>query len=91
MRTLTLALKAIYFDDIKAGRKLFEYRLDTPYWRKRLEGQIYDQVVLTKGYPRRDDASRRLTLPWRGCHLESLTHEHFGPDPVVVFAINVKH
>lgn len=91
MRTLTLALKAFYFDEIKAGRKLFEYRLVTPYWRKRLEDQIYDQIVLTRGYPKRDDSSRRLALPWQGCHKESLTHEHFGSDPVEVFAINVRH
>lgn len=51
MRILTLPLKGIYFDQIADGEKPFEYRLMTPYWRKRLEGRVYDGIELTKGYP----------------------------------------
>ncbi|NBA95250.1 ASCH domain-containing protein [Pseudomonas sp. R5(2019)] len=91
MATLTLALKGEYFDAIKAGTKTEEFRLVTPYWRQRLEGRIYDQIELTKGYPKRDDQSRRLTLPWQGYRTTTLTHPHFGPEPVEVFAINVQH
>lgn len=89
MRTLTLPLKAEYFDAIKASTKPEEFRLVTPYWRKRLEGRDYDFIVLTKGYPKRDDHSRRLTLPWYGYRRTTLIHPHFGPEPVDVFAINV--
>lgn len=89
MSTLTLALKGEYFDAIKAGIKVEEFRLVTPYWRHRLEGWSYDQIELTRGYPKRDDRSRRLTLPWQGCRLMTLTHPHFGPEPVEVFAIYV--
>lgn len=71
MAKLTLALKGEYFDAIRAGTKLEEFRLVTPYWRKRLEGRHYDFIELTRGYPRRGDP-------------------HFGPEPVVVFAINVQ-
>ena len=39
MSTLVLPLKAEYFHQIKDGTKLEEYRLCTPYWRKRLEGR----------------------------------------------------
>lgn len=88
-RTLTLALKGVYFDAIKACSKPEEFRLVTPYWRRRLEGRAYDQIVLTRGYPRADDAERRLVLPWRGYRLTSLIHPHFGPDLVEVFAIRV--
>ncbi|MCY1167802.1 hypothetical protein D9M73_77750 [compost metagenome] len=89
MKTLTLPVKGIYFDQIKAGTKTEEYRLCTPYWRKRLEGRTYDQVEVTKGYPKRGDAARRLIRPWRGFTVKTITHEHFGPYPVEVFAIKV--
>lgn len=91
MRVLTLPLKGEYFAAIKAGTKAEEYRLVTPYWRHRLEGREYDQVVLTLGYPARDDADRRLVLPWQGFRVTTITHPHFGDDPVEVFAINVQH
>lgn len=88
---LVLPLKAEYFHAIKNGTKPEEYRLATPYWRKRLEGgKAFAHIVLTLGYPARDDASRRLTRPWRGCELKTIQHPHFGPDPVLVFAIDVR-
>ncbi|MES2973423.1 MAG: ASCH domain-containing protein [Pseudomonadota bacterium] len=89
MSTLHLSLKGEYFDAIRSGAKVLEYRLRTPYWRKRLEGRAYTEIVLTKGYPARDDAERRLYLPWRGFHVTTITHPHFGPDPVEVYAIEV--
>lgn len=89
MRTLTLALKGQYFDEIKAGLKLEEFRLVTPYWRRRLEGRVFDQIELTRGYPKRGDASRRITLLWQGFRMRTITHPHFGANPVEVFAIDV--
>lgn len=86
---LHLNLKGIYFDDIAAGTKPWEYRLTTSYWRKRLEGRKYDGVVIKKGYPTKDDRSRMLERPWLGYELQTITHPHFGPDPVEVFAIRV--
>ncbi|HHN0562623.1 TPA: ASCH domain-containing protein [Pseudomonas aeruginosa] len=89
MRTLTLPLKGEYFDEIKAGTKPEEYRQVTSYWRKRLEGRSYDSIELTRGYPKRDDTARRLVLPWKGYRVATITHPHFGADPVEVFAIDV--
>ena len=89
MSTLTLALNGEYFDQIRSGDKTEEFRLRTDYWRKRLVGRSYDHIVLTKGYPARDDQERRLQLPWRGFRETTITHPHFGPDPVDVFAIRV--
>jgi hypothetical protein len=86
---LTLPLKAKYFDAIRDGSKLEEYRLVTPFWRKRIEGRSYDGIVLTKGYPSASDVPRRIEKPWRGYRRITLTHPHFGPDPVDVYAINV--
>ena len=89
MRTLTLPLKSEYFEAIRAGTKPEEYRLLTPYWRRRLEGKSFDQIELTKGYPRRGDSERRLILPWKGYRIITITYKHFGPEPVRVFAIDV--
>lgn len=86
---LVLPLKAEYFNAIKAGTKPEEFRLRTPFWRKRLEGKTFDRVVLTLGYPARDDAARRLVLPWQGMRETTITHPHFGSEPVQVYAIRV--
>lgn len=86
---LVLPLKAEYFHAIKAGEKKQEYRLRTPYWVRRLEGRSFDRVVLTLGYPRADDADRRLVLPWRGMRVTRIVHPHFGPGVVEVYAIDV--
>lgn len=88
-RHLTLPLKRIYFDEIKSGSKLREYRLCTPYWAKRLEGRDYDKIILTLGYPAAADKERRLVMPWRGFEKMRITHPHFGPSEVEVYAILV--
>lgn len=90
MTDLVLPLKDIYFNQIKAGTKTEEFRLVTPYWRRRLEYRTYDRIVLTLGYPKREDTARRLIRPWRGYRVTTITHPHFGPNPVQVFAINVE-
>lgn len=89
MADLHLPLKAEYFNAIRDGSKPEEFRLCTPYWRKRLEGRVYDSIVLTLGYPSASDAERRLVRPWRGYTVKTITHPHFGPKPVKVFAILV--
>lgn len=89
MSTLTLPLKAEYFDAIRDGTKLEEYRLVNDYWTKRLVGRAYDRIVLTKGYPRADDHERRLTRPWRGYSIKEITHPHFNNVPTQVFALSV--
>jgi hypothetical protein len=49
----------------------------------------FDQIELTRGYPKRGDDARRLVLPWKGYRLTTIVHPHFGADPVEVFAIDV--
>lgn len=89
MAKLHLNLKAEYFDQIKSGEKIDEYRLCTPYWTKRLMGQVFEGIVLKKGYPKSGDSSRTLERPWAGFAKKSITHPHFGKNPVFVFAIQV--
>lgn len=87
MADLHIPLKGEYFDQIRAGTKPFEYRLRTPYWAKRLVGRTYDNVVFTRGYPKKTDTARRHVEPWRGYIEETINHPHFGPDNVEVFSI----
>lgn len=89
MRVLNLNLIGEYFHDIREDRKPFEYRLQTEYWRKRLEGRTYDLVRIAWGYPKKGDSSREIFRPWRGFEKIMVTHEHFGSDPVAVYAIHV--
>jgi hypothetical protein len=86
--TLTLALFAEYFHAIKEGRKPLEYRLRNDYWAKRLKGRTYDRIVLTLGYPKAGDESRRIVLPWRGYIEQTIVVPLLGKaKPVDVYAI----
>lgn len=89
MKTLTIPLKKKYFDAIKSGEKKFEYRLMIPFWRRRLENRHYTKIVLTCGYPKRNDKTRRITRLWRGYKRVIIQHDEFGPNEVEVFAIRV--
>jgi len=89
MSDLYMAMKGIYFDQIAAGTKLEEYRLCNPYWARRLHGRLFSRIILTRGYPARDDASRRLVMAWKGCTTRTITHPHFGDTPVRVIVIDV--
>lgn len=86
---LVLPLKGEYFDAIRDGSKPEEFRLFNAYWRKRLEGRAFSCIELTRGYPRADDAARRMRRAWRGWSVCTISHRHFGADPVEVFAIDV--
>lgn len=90
MKALHLNLKGQYFDAIKAGTKEFEYRLNTPRWRRLIEGKEFDKVIIKRGYPKRGDTERTMVLPWGGFEMQTITHPHFGDEPVEVFAIRVR-
>lgn len=89
MADLTIAINGIYFDQIKAGAKLEEYRLVNAYWMKRLFNRQYERLILTRGYPRKDDEDRRINFKYRGFQVKTITHPHFGAEPVRVFAIKI--
>ncbi len=86
---LQLAVKGEYFDAIIRGEKTEEYRLCNDYWNKRIMFREYDRLIITKGYPKRDDSSRRIDVPYDGYEVKTITHPHFGDKPVKVFAIKV--
>jgi hypothetical protein len=86
---LVIPIKGIYFDQIKAGTKPEEFRLFNDYWKKRLIGKTYRNVILTRGYPKKDDQESRLVRKWNGYTVKTITHEFFGNKPEKVFAIDV--
>lgn len=89
MANLQLAVNGEYFDAMKSGEKKEEYRLVNPYWEARLIDRDYDRLIITRGYPKRDDLSKRIDIPYSGFEIKTITHKHFGCDPVRVFAIRV--
>lgn len=96
MANLQLAVNGEYFDQMKRGEKVEEYRLVNPYWCRRLSHghnqqlpRRFNRLIITRGYPRKDDADRRIDIPYDGYEVKVITHPHFGPDPVKVFAIKV--
>jgi hypothetical protein len=91
-RDLILPLKRVYFEQIKAGVKPYEFRLTTPFWQRRIEGRTYRNVILTLGYPKGGgiEGETRLTRKWNGYEVRKLAHDHFGPELVHVYSIDVK-
>jgi hypothetical protein len=86
-RSLVLPVKRVYFEQIASGEKQVEYRRCAAHWLNRLENRHYDEVVITLGYPKKDDTSRRIRFAYAGFRTTVITHEHFGPDAVLVLAI----
>ena len=89
MASIYFAVKEEFFNAILKGSKTEEYRLVNEYWRKRIEGRSFSEVVITLGYPPGWATERILRFPWRGYKIKTITHPHFGPDPVEVFAIKL--
>lgn len=91
MKDLILAVKREYFEEIKAGIKKEEYRLCNEYWTKRLVNRenTFHKLIITLGYPKKDDTDRRLIFPYVGWERKTITHKHFGKKPVEVFAIEI--
>lgn len=90
-KNLQLAVKKEYFDAIKSGDKTEEYRLCNEYWTKRLVNRAdsYNRLIITCGYPKRDDKEKILSFPYVGWERKTITHKHFGEEPVEVFAIKI--
>nr|WP_228299219.1 hypothetical protein [Klebsiella pneumoniae] len=74
---------------MRSGEKTEEYRLVNSFWCRRILARKYDRLIITRGYPRRDDMSKRIDIPYDGYEIKMITHPHFGPEPVKVFAIKV--
>jgi hypothetical protein len=47
---LHLTLKREFFAQIASKQKRTEFRERKPYWRKRLEGRRFDEIIFRNGY-----------------------------------------
>jgi hypothetical protein len=93
---LHLHVKTCYFNEISAGTKTEEYRLANEYWMKRLmvpmeertdRQRYWDAIVIYNAY--KPGPQNQIELPWSGWQMRYITHPHFGPKPVAVFAIKL--
>ena len=89
MTDLIIAGKKKYFEQIKSGEKKEEYRLFNEYWIQRLEGKNFDRLIITLGYPKKDDKEKRLIFKYKGYQIKPIQHELFGKDPLMCFAIDL--
>lgn len=89
MADLVIPVKTKWFNDIQSGDKLWEYRLYKEFWKKRLLNKTFDRVVITLGYPKKDDQSRRLYFKWNGYEIKKIQSEEFGQGKQQCFAINL--
>jgi len=78
MKILILNLKAEYFNEIKEGKKPYEYRLYNEYWKKRLVNREYDEVHFKLGYPRNDESHKIIKKEYLGWELRGIRHNHFN-------------
>jgi len=90
-KILHINLKTQYFNEIKQGTKVFEYRLKNDYWTKRLVNKEYDEIHLKLGYPKADDKNKIIIVPFLGYEVQKITHKEFGASAVEVFALIIKY
>lgn len=86
---LTIHVDGEYFDQIVAGLKPFEFRLDNEYWRKRLVGRKYRNLIICRGYPKKDDAEKRYVQEYKGYEMQTIVHKKFDNKPERVFSIKI--
>jgi len=85
---LTLNLNKKYFEEIKVGSKVEEYREVKEYWKKRLSKE-FDEIHIKLGYPKRKDHSKLLKFLWNGYKVKEILHPHFGDKKIKVYAIDL--
>lgn len=88
-KNLTLNLKKEYFEEIKKGIKKEEYRLCTPYWKKRIENKSFEKIIIKMGYPKNTEFEKILYFNWNGYEKKKIKHKHFGSSEVEVYAIKL--
>jgi len=62
-RILHLTIKKKWFDQIKTGEKVREFRKIKPYWTARIKGKQFDEIHFRNGY--RPD-SPLMRVEWHG-------------------------
>ena len=87
-KILILNLKKQYFEEIKNGTKLEEYREIKEFWTKRLS-KDFSEIHIKLGYPPKEDNTRTMKFEWNGFKIKEITHPLFGEEKIKVYAINL--
>ncbi len=90
LNTFVVNVEKGYFEEIRDRVKPYEFRLDNPYWQKRLQDKEFDVLEVRCGYPKNDNKERIVRRKWMGFVKMTITHKHFGKEPVDVFAIRTE-
>lgn len=83
--TLHLHVTYKYYDQIKRGEKVEEYRI-VEKWRGQIEGRDYKTLRIWKAY-----TSEFMDFPYRTPEIRTMMHEHFGAEPVTVYALRLEN
>lgn len=87
MSTLTLPIKRKYFELIKSGKKLEEYRDVKDYWTKRIMKDGITKVKLRVGYPKEETPDNTIVVKFKGYEIKRLNTQTYGDKDV--YAIDV--
>lgn len=88
MKVLHLNVKKEYFQMVKVGDKIEEFRIYNDYWIKKLS-KSYDCIYYKCGYPRNDDRDKIICFKYDGFSIRNIKHKEFGDKEVKVFAIRL--
>ena len=90
-KILFLSVKKKYFEMIKQGIKTEEYRELNNYWFKKLVNKNYDEIIISLGYPKKNDISKRISFKYEGYTLGNIKHEEWNYENKRVFAIKLQN
>lgn len=87
-RILHLHAKKKYWEEVRDGKKLEEYRkFDLKLLRRLLIG--FDLINYHLGYPSKEQKERTLVFKWNGFYDTKIKHEIFGQKPIHAFVIDL--
>jgi hypothetical protein len=90
MKPLVLYLKKEYFEQVKSGNKIEEYREVKPYWTKRLVGKEFSLIEIRGGgYGTPRTPENTIVFPWQGCSVKKLVEHPLFGKTVDVYAIKL--
>ncbi len=75
---LILHVQRKYFEQIRSGEKKEEYRAYNKYYRKRIFGKQFQNIIIVWGYPKKFTKENSIIFPYREYRITRIDHEMFG-------------
>jgi hypothetical protein len=88
MPDLTLVVKAEFFEAIRKGQKLEDYRVASEYWRKRIEKEGIERVKIRLGFPKEEHPWNTMTFKFNGFERKRIKTKTYGDSEV--YAIDLR-